>query len=148
MIDRIRFSAWPAGIAGAIRHLRKALADRRGVAAVEFGLTLPAFLLLVCGTIEFSRVLWSQHALGFAAEQATRYALANPSATSVDIQAYAEGQLVAVDASTVTISVTQETLDGIDYITVSVATPFQSILPLVPLGSFSLTGISRIPLGA
>lgn len=129
-----------------IRRLGGALADRGGIAAVEFGMVLPVFLLLIFGTIEFSRVLWSQHALGYAAEQAARYAIANPSATTEEVRTYAETQVMTVDKSAVTVTVAQESLDGIDYLTVTVAYPFQAILPFVPLGSLSLTGLSRVPL--
>ena len=136
----------PGRAARFIRRLRGALADRGGIAAVEFGLALPVFLLFIFGTIEFSRVLWSQHALGYAAEQAARYAIANPSATTDEVRTYAETQVMTVDKSAVTVTVVQESLDGISYLTVTVAYPFQALLPFVPLGSLSLTGLSRIPL--
>jgi Flp pilus assembly protein TadG len=129
-----------------IRRVRRARLDNAGLAAVEFGMALPVFLLFVFGTIEFGRILWSKHALDYAAEQSTRYALANPDATTGEIQTYAEGQLMTVDRSAVTVTVVQENLNGIDYLSVTMAYPFQAILPFLPLGSFSLTGVSRIPL--
>ena len=129
-----------------IRRAGQGLADRAGMSAVEFGLALPVFLLFVFGTIEFGRVLWSQHALGYAAEQAARYALANPSATPTEIETYAEGQIMTVEKGAVTVTVAPETFDGIDYLTVTVAYPFEAILPLIPLGGLSLTGVARIPL--
>lgn len=39
------------------------LAAREGATAVEFALVLPMFLMLVFGTIEFGRILWTQQAL-------------------------------------------------------------------------------------
>lgn len=130
---------------GLLHRMRDALASRSGAAALEFGFALPVFLLFVFGTIEFGRVLWSEHALGYAAEQAARFAVANPSATTGEIQSYAQNQLMTVKKSAVTVTVAQENLGGIDYLTVRLAYPYQAMLPLLPFDSLSLIGISRIP---
>lgn len=37
--------------------------DCRGAAAVEFALVAPVFLMLVCGAVEYSRLLWTMQAL-------------------------------------------------------------------------------------
>ena len=68
------------------RWTRHCLFDRAGTAAIEFGMVLPVFLLFIFGTVEFGRFMWSEHALDYAAEQASRYALANPSASLTDVQ--------------------------------------------------------------
>lgn len=128
-----------------LRGARALLTNRDGLAAVEFGLALPVFLLMVYGTIEFGRLMWSDHALDYSAEQGVRYALANPLATNSQIKTYAESQLMTVDKSDVTVTVGPEVLDGITYLTVTVVYAFQAILPFVPFGSISLTGTSRIP---
>ena len=62
-----------------------------------------------------------------------------------EIQSYAQNQLMTVKKSAVTVTVAQENLDGIDYLTVRLAYPYQAMLPLLPFDSLSLTGISRIP---
>ena len=139
-------SSTPTSFAGRLRHAARALvASRDGLAAVEFGLALPVFLLMVYGTIEVGRLMWSDHALGYSAEQGARYALANPLATNSQIKTYAESQLITVDKSAVTVTVGSEVLDGITYLTVNVVYPFQALLPFVPFGSVALTGISRVP---
>ncbi|HKT16659.1 MAG TPA: TadE family protein [Stellaceae bacterium] len=53
-------------------HLRRALLERCGAAAVEFALTVPILLLVMLGIIEFGRILWAQNALHYAVEQAAR----------------------------------------------------------------------------
>lgn len=47
-------------------------ADRRGVTALEFALVGPAFLLMVLGIVEVSRILTAQQLLDMAAREASR----------------------------------------------------------------------------
>jgi Flp pilus assembly protein TadG len=135
-------------VVAASRWTRRCLVDRAGTAAVEFGMVIPVFLAMVFGTVEFARYMWSEHALDYAAEQASRYALANPSASNTDVKTYAENQVMTVNESKVTITVVDENLDGIEYLKVTVTHPFETLLPLVPFGPFTLTRVARIPTGS
>src|SRR5215469_8766477 len=56
----------------AMRFGRRFLRDRRGAAAVEFGLVVTPLLLLMLGIIEGGRMLWTQNALHYAVEEAAR----------------------------------------------------------------------------
>ena len=84
-------------------------------------MVLPMFLLFIFGTVEIGRFMWSEHALDYAAEQASRYALANPSASLAEVQNFAEAQVMTVNDTDVNVSVVNETLDGIDYLKVTVS---------------------------
>ena len=134
----VRLSRWARGF----------LNNCAGIAAIEFGMVLPVFLVFMFGTIEVGRFMWSENALDYAADQAARYALANPSASNNDVKTYAESQVMTVKGSEVTVTVANELLDGIDYLNVTVTYPFQTLLPYVPLGPYTLTRVSRIPLKA
>jgi Flp pilus assembly protein TadG len=70
------------------------LRDRRGNAAIEVALTLPAVLLLIFGIIEFGRAMWLQSALDFSVVEAARCASINPSrcGTADQIKAFASRQ--------------------------------------------------------
>ncbi len=46
-----------------------------------------------------------------------------------------------------TVTVTYDTTNGVNFVTVTTSAPFSTILPFVPLGSFNLTGSSRMPVG-
>jgi len=72
------------------RRLRQ---DRSGIAAVEFALVAPMLILLLLGVLEFGRLMWVNSNLQFAAEQATRYAIAHTSASPDDITAQAQSAL-------------------------------------------------------
>jgi Flp pilus assembly protein TadG len=43
--------------------LRRFLGDRRGASAVEFALLAGPFLLLMLGSVEFGRAIWSRHVI-------------------------------------------------------------------------------------
>jgi Flp pilus assembly protein TadG len=46
--------------------------DRTGAQAVEFALVLPTLLLLIFGSMEIARLLWTQAALHLSVEEAAR----------------------------------------------------------------------------
>jgi Flp pilus assembly protein TadG len=66
--------------------------DIRGAAAVEFALILWPLLLLLLGTIDGGRILWTQNTLQYAVEQAARCAVVNSTttcSTAAQIKSYA-----------------------------------------------------------
>lgn len=125
--------------------LRRFAHDRRGAGTIEFALAVTVFLLFVFGIIEFSRALWTQHDLEYAAEQAARYALAHPSASVATVSGYAKSQVSALEDAAMTVTVEDETLDGIAYTTVKLVHNFSPLVAFVNLGTIQLIGLSRIP---
>jgi Flp pilus assembly protein TadG len=73
---------------------RGPLCDRRGNAAIEVALTLPALMLMIFGVIEFGRALWLQNALDFSVAEAARCASVNATlcGTEAEITAFASEQ--------------------------------------------------------
>jgi Flp pilus assembly protein TadG len=94
------------------RYFTRFSRNTAGSAAVEFALTVPALLLLLFGTFEFGRLLWTQNSIQYAVEQAARCAAMGqaPGATSCTstgaTQTFAVSQVhgytVATGAFTVT----------------------------------------------
>lgn len=130
-----------------LRHAVALLGERRGAAAVEFAFAAPVLIVFAVGAIEFSRFLWTDYALDYAAEQAARFVLANPTASPTQIQTVAAGQVPTVKAQNVTVTVSYDTTNGVNFVTVTASTPFTSITSLVPIGNFTLSGRSRMPIG-
>ena len=58
-----RTRSWNTGSCRPVRFWR----DKSGANAVEFALVFPVFMLILFGTIEFGRMLWTSHALHDAA---------------------------------------------------------------------------------
>jgi hypothetical protein len=63
--------------------------SRRGAAAVEYAIVLPAFLMFVLGTFDCGRLIWTYATLSRAVQAAARCAVL---ACNTDIPTYAAGQ--------------------------------------------------------
>ena len=65
-----------------------------GAEAVEFGIVIPAVLMLLLGVVDCGRLLWSNATLAHAVEAASRCAVINTTTcgTATSIQAYAVTQ--------------------------------------------------------
>ncbi|MBC7908501.1 MAG: pilus assembly protein [Rhodospirillaceae bacterium] len=122
--------------------LRRLFQDRRGATAVEFALVLPVFLVLLLGTMELGRVMWAHSTLQFAAEEASRYAIAHSSASNAEITAKAQAHLVGLNSGEVTVNVTNNAAT----VTVQLTHNFQfATAGLLPYGNMALSATSRFP---
>jgi Flp pilus assembly protein TadG len=68
------------------------ISDISGAAAVEFAMILWPLMLLLLGTVDGGRMLWTQNSLQYAVEQAARCAAVNSTttcSTAAQIQSYA-----------------------------------------------------------
>ena len=107
---------------------RPSKSKRRGIAAVEFALVVPFFILLVFGIIEIGRAIMVNQILTNAAREGARQAiLEGSSASEVEtlVAAYLSGS--SISGSKVTISPTPDTAQWRDPITVSVSVPINSV---------------------
>lgn len=55
-----------------IRILKQLYHSRRGVTALEFAVVAPALIMLMYGTLEFGRLLWTMQGLQMTATEAAR----------------------------------------------------------------------------
>jgi Flp pilus assembly pilin Flp len=106
--------------------LRRLLGDERGVAALEFALILPPFLLLIIGTIEVALVIFIGSSIEAAVLQASRYGITNATIPGVSreervIDIVRESTYGLVDMSTVEI----ETLVYDSYSDIGEPEPFE-----------------------
>ena len=91
----------------AIADVTKKLgASRQGTAAVEFGLVLPLVLVAILGAIEGGRLIYTQSALHFAAQEATRYAVVREGqVTNEQISNYTAGRLMGLKSGLAVVTV-------------------------------------------
>ena len=82
--------------------------DRRGLAAVEFGLTAPGFFILIAASIMGGLLLWTQLGLQHGVERAARCASINSSlcGSVAAIQSYAAQQALGLNPPASTFAVT------------------------------------------
>ncbi len=74
-------------------------AARSGVAAVEFALVVPVFLLFVFGLIEFGRMMMVQQALTNAAREGCRTAILATTTSSSDVESAVRDYLLSVTSN-------------------------------------------------
>lgn len=119
---------------------------QRGAAAVEFGLIAPVVLLVLVGTVEAGRAVWTRNSLQFAAEEAARFSMVNRFADDAEIRSQALDRLPGIDPAGVEVVVVRETVNGTDFVRVELGIGFDWAAPLIPGGPMRLTGSSRVPL--
>ncbi len=87
-----------------LRHIAHGLRCRAGTTAVEFALLALPFLLLVTGTIDATRLVWTNFSLQFAVEAAARCVAVTPTkcGSNADVQSYASSEMTAPGAATFT----------------------------------------------
>jgi len=124
---------------------RELEACRRGAAAVEFGLVLPIVLTAIFGIIEGGRLIYTQTALHFAAQEATRYAVVREGQVSdSDVSDYTEGRLMGLkrELAVVTVESPIDPEIQTQKYTVEVAYDFTPLLPYTGNDTIRLTARS------
>lgn len=126
-----------------MRGLKK---DARGAAAIETALTLPILLGALFGIFEIGRLIYTQAALNFAAEEATRFAVVREgSVTTAQVEAYASTRLLAMVDSGAAVFTALAPVDPVtntSIFTVQVNYPYNFMLPMVSNQSITLTASS------
>lgn len=110
-----------------IRNTNRA-EKRRGVAAVEFAVCIPLFLLLTIGAIQTTDAIYLKNSLRVVAYEAVREGV-KPTGTNATVSARANEIITArnVQGATVTTSPADiTTANAGDYITVTVTAPANS----------------------
>ncbi len=69
--------------------LRNYFKMNKGIAALEFAIIFPVYLLFIFGIIELGYVLWGYSALEYGASYGARYAFVQPNSSSSAIQSVA-----------------------------------------------------------
>ncbi len=110
---------------------RKLHHSERGQSIVEFALLLPVLLLLLCGTIDFGRILYTYMNMNLATQEAVR--LGGLGRGDAEIRAFTLDYLDPADPATVVVNITpaQASRDSGDYVTVTVSTPYEYMTPVI-----------------
>lgn len=112
---------------------------------MEFALIAPVFLILVMGTIELSRAMWIKATMQFAAEETSRYAIVNTSASSATLQTYATNVMTTYGVDTTGVSVVASSTSTT--VTITITFTFSSIVPLLSIPDITLNAMSQVPIG-
>ena len=128
------------------RALRRLLRDESGSFIIHFGFALPIVLSVIFATIELGRLGFSQAALQYAAEEATRFAIVREGqVTNQEIEDYAASKLTGVfDRQTAVIAATSpaDPVTGTSLVSVQVSYQYQFLMPFLPQSGIQLAGTS------
>lgn len=129
------------------RKARKCFANDRGVAAVEFAIVLPVFIMLVMGIVDFGRIYWIKSSMQYVVEQSARHAMVNSDITEAALETYAYAQETSVSGSGAVFDATIDASGAINFMTITGTYTFNFITPLVgttlTLNAKSATPISE-----
>jgi TadE-like protein len=114
--------------------LLAAFAMRPAQALVEFALAVSVFLLLVLGTFDLARAYLTYTVVSNAVRETARYGAAHVAQSDWQVSAVQAGLNFAVGVDTSALQLnqpTQQTIDGLPYISASGTYRFHSLTPLV-----------------
>jgi len=129
----------------ALKRIRRGLARRDGATSLEFALVALFFFGLSLGAVEVGRAMWVRNSIQFAAEEAARWAIVRPTATTAQVQAELNGRLAAVGQAGAAGTVAFQTNGGRRFVVVTATSPFRTVTGLVPVGPVTLLGQARMP---
>jgi Flp pilus assembly protein TadG len=108
---------------------RNWLKDDDGSMSVEFAMIGLGFILLIIGIIEFGRLAWTNNVIGYAIDEAARYAVLHQDATESEIELYAQDMLRSyhVSPSKLDITVSNVQSSSVDFIEITGSYHFESV---------------------
>ena len=135
-----------------VTRLLRGLRSTSGMSVVETALVLPLFLILIIGVIDGGRVMFSQAIVYYAAQEATRWAVANPKTEEQteeqykqSITDYATSRLILIarsNSAAVSTVAPPDPTDGTRTVSVTINYTFDFIIPILGIGPVMLTSSS------
>ena len=134
-------------------RLRRLAADQRGASAVEFALVAVPLLMLIFGTIEYGRLMWTRQALQESAIAGARCVALRSLTCTLDgafdlasarafIRQTAQGWIVALDDADITVA-DNVSCGGVDgFVNVRIAHEFLTPVPAALVGLAEGTALS------
>jgi Flp pilus assembly protein TadG len=129
-----------------LARLRSLWSCTRGVAALEFGIIAPIFLLILIAIIELGRLHWVRNSVEYAAEQTARWAIVNIAATDAQLKAHALEQFDDIAAGKAAVQIDRDIANGLNFLTVTVTFNFEFLVDFMSIGTLPLRGETRVPL--
>lgn len=142
---------------GKNRMIKKAIGrytdNTDGSTAVEFGLIAIGFLAIIFGVIDAGRAVMALNAMQNGLESSTRYVIVNRNATEQEITDVIKADMggFTLAANDINVSVTYDTVSGIDFVEISATYQFTPLVTsFLPdsWATLNLPSSARTPLPA
>lgn len=114
------------------RRLFKFPVNQSGATAVEFALILPAFVTLIFGIFELSRLIFVGASVQWAVDRAARLAIINPDVSASEIETEINNRLDMAGSPPVSVSLTTSVVNTIEIIEVSATYNHTVSGPFIP----------------
>lgn len=127
------------------RLLRKLAADRKGAAAVEFGLAIPVALVMLLGAMNMGIYLYFKNSMTTAIDETARAAILYPQPTDAELSTKFESNLLtAKQFGSAAIALSRGTsADGREYVELVGTGSYKVNLVFVNLGSLPVRSTRR-----
>ena len=125
--------------------LRNWARREEGAVAIEFAIVSVAFVLISLATLEFGRAFAVRNKLAFAADIGAREILKDSATTEADIKESVRAAFDAFDPELLRVDLRSETIDGVQFRTVSLSYPFILLIPQLQNDAIVLSTSERIP---
>ncbi len=123
---------------------RRLINDARGVAALEFALVAPLFLMLVFGIFQFGMAFYASAGLRNGVEVAARYAQVYPRPTDSQISSTLSSSTFGLNPSLMTApTLTHGTANGVAYLDISASYNYPLDIAFMPTNSITLSYARR-----
>lgn len=119
------------------------VACRKGATAVEFAIVLPVVLTALLAVMEGGRLAYTQAAISFAAQEATRFAVVREGSVTIEeIERFAKSKLIGLNEDLAAASALSDPEFGSSKYTVNITYPFRPIAPYVGRDTIRLSASS------
>jgi Flp pilus assembly protein TadG len=127
------------------RHLFRYRRSQSGATAVEFALVLPAFVTLVFGIFELSRLIFVGASVQWAVDRAARLAIINPDVSASEIEQEIDSYLEMAGNPPVVVTLSTSTIDTLEIIEVAATYEHTVEAPFIPPFSIDFDFQTMIP---
>ena len=110
---------------------RKYFSNESGVAAVEFAIVAPVFIMLVMAIIDFGRIYFIKSSMQYVVEQAARHAMVNQSISASDLNVFANTEATNVGLNDAVFASTPDDSGTVNFMIITGTYNFTFITPLV-----------------
>lgn len=118
----------------------------KGAAAIEFAIVGFLMILLMLGIIEFGRGLLVKNELSYLVDVGSRDLLLDPGVSESTLASKVRSVFTG-DKGLLDVAVTPETIDGVQYRSISIVYPLKLLVPGLSDKPLSLSVTRRVPVG-
>ena len=125
--------------------MREVWRDESGASALEFAMTLPAFIMLSFGTIQIGYGLFCGSTVQYALEHVARNVMVDSTMTQSTVQTQFDDELKSMNGPKATVTYTVDTSGPVPIARLLSTYKHKVAIPLVPEFTLTFTADTRVP---